>query len=198
MSGHIEDTAPEEHLRYRQYQQDLAAVTDAAEPELVAAVLRDPDQTMAESAVSEHLNTLAAQLIQLDARKFDQWAVVITEQLADHDFLIRRLQEWSLLKSITLDHPWTPEDVVATTDWFQRKAADTVTSRAALTLLAAQGRTQRVRTTATLRLRPAARNPHPDSGSALGIGPYSQCRSRVRVQILLTYGRGGGRGAWVM
>ncbi|MEU7146276.1 hypothetical protein ABZ942_43045 [Nocardia sp. NPDC046473] len=172
MSGHHEDTVPEEHLRYRQYQQALAAVTDADEPELVATVLRDPDQAMAQSAVSEHLNTRAAQLIQLGARQFDQWAVDITDQVADHDFLIRRLKEWTLLKSITLNHPWTPEDLLATTNWFQRKAADTVTSRAALTLLAAQARTQRVRTTANLRLHPRTpRNPHPDSGSALGIGP---------------------------
>ncbi|MFI6998580.1 hypothetical protein [Nocardia sp. NPDC050175] len=154
MSGHHEDTVPEEHLRYQRYQQGLAAVTDAAESELVATVRRDPDQTMAESAVSEHLNTRAAQLIQLGARQFDQWAVVITEQVAGHDFLIRRLQEWSLLKSITLNHPWTPEDVLATTDWFQRKVVDTATSPAALTLLAAKGRTRQVRTTATLRLRP--------------------------------------------
>lgn len=124
-----------------------------AEPELVATVLRDPDTVMAESAVSAHWDTRAAQLIQLGADRFDQWADVIAEQITGHDFLTRRLHEWTLLKSITLGHPWTPHELRTATDWLQRQVADTVTTPDALTLLAEHGRTRRVRNTAAHRLR---------------------------------------------
>ncbi|KAA8877215.1 hypothetical protein F3087_45295 [Nocardia colli] len=157
MTTRDETTVPEEHLRYRQHQQNLAAATDTTEPELVATVLRDPDSAMAESAVSAHLDIRAAQLIQLGADRFDQWADAIAEQITAHDFLTRRLHEWTLLKSITLNHSWSPDELRTATDWLQRKAADTITTPDALTLLAEQGRTRRVRNTAAHRLR---RTPH--------------------------------------
>ncbi|MEV6559091.1 hypothetical protein AB0M22_25480 [Nocardia sp. NPDC051756] len=156
-----EHTVPAEHLRYQQHMQNLAAVSATAEPELVATVLRDPDKAMAESAVSGHLDIRAAQLIQLGTHDFDQWAHAIAEQITGHDFLTRRLHEWTLLKSITLNHPWTPDDLRTATDWCQRKAADTTTTPTALTLLAEQGRTRQVRNTAARRLRL-----HPQTKSA--------------------------------
>ncbi|WP_107657893.1 hypothetical protein [Nocardia suismassiliense] len=153
MVGTNEDAVPAEHRRYWQYQRELAAVADNAEPELVATVLRDPDKVMAEAAVSGHFDKRAPQLIQLGSTHFDQWATSMSELIADHDFLARRLREWTLLKSIILSHTWTPEEVVAATDWFQRKAVDLITEADALHLLAEQGRTRRVRNAADRKLR---------------------------------------------
>ncbi|QBS39911.1 hypothetical protein [Nocardia sp. CS682] len=153
MVGTDEEAVPAEHRRYWQYQQDLAAVADKAEPELVAIVLRDPDKVMAEAAVSGHFDSRAPHLIRLDGSHFDQWATTMSELIADHNFLARRLREWILLKSIMLGHNWIPEDVVAASDWFQRKALDLITEADALALLAEQGRTRRVRNAADRKLR---------------------------------------------
>ncbi|WP_194835637.1 hypothetical protein [Nocardia sp. XZ_19_369] len=152
MVGTDEQAVPEEHRRYWKYQRDLAAVDDKAEPELVATVLRDPDKVMAEAAISGHFDQRAPQLMQLGSTRFDQWATTMSPLIAERKFLTRRLREWTLLKSIILGHNWTPEDVVAATDWLQRKAANTVTAPDALTLLTEHGRTRRVRNAANNRL----------------------------------------------
>ncbi|CAM4054256.1 hypothetical protein NONI108955_06370 [Nocardia ninae] len=153
MVGTDEETVPAEHRRYRQYQRDLAAVNDKAEPELVATVLRDPDKVMAEAAISGHFDKRAPQLMHLDGTHFDQWATTMSELIADHNFLARRLREWTLLKSIILGHTWIPEEVVAASDWLQRKALDLITEADALAMLAEQGRTRRVRNAADRKLR---------------------------------------------
>ncbi|MFF3223635.1 hypothetical protein ACFYV7_12660 [Nocardia suismassiliense] len=153
MVGTDEEAVPEEHRRYWKYQQDLAAVDDRAEPALVATVLRDPDKVMAEAAISGHFDKRAPQLMQLGSAHFDQWATTMSPLIADHELPTRRLQEWTLLKSIILGHNWTPEEVVAASDWFQRRAVDLLIDADALGLLADQGRTRRVRSAADRKLR---------------------------------------------
>ncbi|GAA2443096.1 hypothetical protein GCM10010191_69370 [Actinomadura vinacea] len=49
---------------------------------------------------------------------------------------------------ISVGAPWTAEDLVASSDWLQRAAAQKVTSRNALAVLATKGRTRRVRNAA--------------------------------------------------
>jgi hypothetical protein len=151
--------APDEHQRFARYLQDLAIVGDEDEADLVATVLRDPDQAMAQSAVVRHLDNRAARLLPLADQRFEDWAHAMANQISELDFLTRRLHEWTLLRSISLGKRWTAEQVTTASDWFQRKAAETMTSPAALTLLANEGRTRRVRAAASHRLHQRDQQP---------------------------------------
>jgi hypothetical protein len=151
--------APDEHRRFAHYLQELAVVRDEDETDLVATVLRDPDTTMAQSAVARHLDNQAAHLLPLPDQRFEDWARAIATEISELDFLTRRLHEWTLLRSITVGKPWAPKEIATASDWFQRKAAETVTSPTVLTLLASAGRTRRVRATASRRLHRQDRQP---------------------------------------
>ncbi|MFJ7072158.1 hypothetical protein [Streptomyces sp. NPDC098781] len=151
------DEEPAEHRRFADYLQALEAVAEEDEADLVAAVLRDQDATMANSAVVRHIDRRAADL--LTDPGFTSSARTLTEVVAGRDFLTLRLREWALLRAISLGDPWTAEEVTAATDWFQRKAVTTqlatpriAPSTRALSLLAEHGRTRRVRNAATRRL----------------------------------------------
>lgn len=145
---------PSEHWRYERHLASLAvapAGSAEAEAEVVAEVLRDPDPVMAESAVVTHLNRRAARLPA--GQEFAAWAQAMTAVLAGRAFPERRLREWSLLKAVTRGASWSAADLTAASDWCQRTAAHSLDSAEALTLLAAEGRTRRVRNAAAERLR---------------------------------------------
>ncbi|MFG2874451.1 hypothetical protein ACGFYU_05460 [Streptomyces sp. NPDC048337] len=145
---------PPEHWRYGRHLESLAVVPGGsaeAEAEVVAAVLRDPDPVMAESAVVTHLNRRAARLLADEG--FPAWAQAMTAALAGRAFPERRLREWTLLKAITDGEPWSAAELTAASDWCQRTAAQSLTSYEALSLLAAAARTRRVRNAAAERLR---------------------------------------------
>lgn len=144
---------PAEHQRFARYLQALEAVAEPDEAGLVAAVLRDEDATMADSAVGRHLDRRAADLL-TDSR-FTAWAQTLTEVIADRDFLACRLREWTLLRAIALGRPWAAEDLTRASDWCQRMAATTqiAPSSRALSLLAEHGRNRRVRNAAQLQLQ---------------------------------------------
>ncbi|MEU9256188.1 hypothetical protein AB0D66_30680 [Streptomyces sp. NPDC048270] len=147
-----EGAAPPEHWRYERHLDSLAAASgQPAEAAAVAAVLRDPDPVMAESAVVTHLNRRAARL--LDDEGFPGWARAMTAVLAGRAFPERRLREWTLLKAITSGQAWAATELTAASDWCQRTAAQTLTSSEALGLLAASARTRGVRNAAAARLR---------------------------------------------
>lgn len=152
MTDECFDEEPPEHLRYRRYLQDLEDVPAADEAALVAAVLRDPDVSMAEAAVNRHLECRAAHLLTDPA--FTDWARTLAMTIGDRPFLARRLREWCLLRAIAWDEPWTAEELTTASDWFQRTATVllAVTSPEALSLLAERGRTRRVRNAASRRL----------------------------------------------
>ncbi|MFG3140024.1 hypothetical protein ACGFZA_27930 [Streptomyces sp. NPDC048211] len=147
------DEEPPEHLRYRSYLQDLEDVSEADEAALVATVLNDPHVSMAEAAVNRRLERRAADLLTDPA--FTAWANTFATVIGDRPFLARRLREWTLLRAVALDEPWTAEELTTATDWFQRTATvvRVVTSHEALSLLAERGRTRRVRNAANRRLQ---------------------------------------------
>ncbi|MER5403107.1 hypothetical protein [Streptomyces sp. NPDC002599] len=147
------DEEPPEHLRYRSYLQDLEDVSEADEATLVATVLHDPHVSMAEAAVNRHLERRAAHLLTDPA--FTAWAHAFATVIGDRPFLARRLREWTLLRAVALDEPWTAEELTTASDWFQRTATVVlaVTSHEALSLLAERGRTRRVRNAASRRLQ---------------------------------------------
>lgn len=116
----------------------------------MAAVLRDPDPVMAESAVVTHLDRRAAGLLADEA--FPAWSQALGAAIGGRTFAARRLREWTLLKAVTRGEPWAAEDLLAASDWCQRTAAQSLHAEEALRLLAAAARTRRVRNTAAQRL----------------------------------------------
>ncbi|MGI5447483.1 hypothetical protein ACQEVM_17185 [Streptomyces sp. CA-243310] len=64
-----------------------------------------------------------------------------------HPFLTRRLQEWSLFRTITLGQPWHAGTLLDASDWLQLKAA-TTSNTGGIDLLVELGRTKRIRNTA--------------------------------------------------
>ncbi|WP_433499539.1 hypothetical protein ACQP1K_04145 [Sphaerimonospora sp. CA-214678] len=138
--------ADDEHQRFARYLRELADVRQEDEAALARSVLRDPDTVMAQSAVVRHLDRRAAQL--LTDPEFADWFHAMSTALGEQEFLVHRLQEWTLLRAIAINAPWKPEDLLAASDWFQRAAVQILTSPAALRLLASEGRTRRVRTVA--------------------------------------------------
>lgn len=162
MTGHRvedEDQEPPEHYRYRHYLRALEQVSEADEAALVASVLRDPDTAMAQAAVNRHIECRAADL--LTGAAFTAWARGLAPLVDGSPFLSGRLREWTLLRAVALDEPWTAEELIGASDWFQRTAsvAEVVTSPEALDLLAERGRTRRVRNAASRRLPPQRRQP---------------------------------------
>ncbi|MEJ8645612.1 hypothetical protein WKI68_39160 [Streptomyces sp. MS1.HAVA.3] len=147
------DEEPPEHGRYALYLEALDVVPEADEAELVAAVLRDECGSMAQSAVNRHMERRAAELL-TDAH-FPDWARMMATNIGDRDFLTGRLREWTLLRAIALDEPWTAEEVTSASDWFQRTAAaaEIISSPDALNLLAEHGRARRVRNAASRRVQ---------------------------------------------
>jgi hypothetical protein len=152
--SHSEDDAtqevPEEHLRFARYLHELADVRPEDEAGLVEMVLRDADTTMAQSAVVRHLDRRAAELLTDSA--FPDWCRALSSVIVDREFLVHRLREWMLLRSVAMGDSWRPAELVGASDWFQRTASQMVTSAAALRLLADSGRTRRVRAAASRRL----------------------------------------------
>ncbi|HZF89070.1 hypothetical protein [Streptomyces sp.] len=150
-----DDEEPAEHRRFARYLQALEAVAEADEAGLVAAVLGDEDATMADSAVSRHLDRRAAAL--LDGPAFGEWTGTMAEVVAGRAFLTRRLLEWNLLHSIARGGSWAAGELTEASDWCQRTAVTTsvISDPEALRLLARHGRTRRVRVAAGRRLREA-------------------------------------------
>ncbi|MGW6905860.1 hypothetical protein [Streptomyces sp. NPDC054940] len=153
MTGPQQGQEPAEHRRFADHLAALEAVSEADEIDLVTAVLRDEDAVMARGAVGRHLDRRADRLL-TDSR-FPAWAHTLAVVIAEHEFLARRLREWTLLRRIALGEPWTAEELAGASDWCQRTivSARVMTSPEALGLLAARGRTRRVRNAAAGRLR---------------------------------------------
>ncbi|MFI8892026.1 hypothetical protein [Streptomyces paradoxus] len=136
---------PAEHARFAAWLADLEQVADADEFELVGRVLADPDQVMARAAVVRHLDRRAAELCPGTA--WEEWAAAMDRAVTAHPFLTRRLREWSLFRAVTLRLPWDADELLASSDWLQLKAAAGPAPEA-LGVLADRGRTKRIRTTA--------------------------------------------------
>ncbi|MEU8756684.1 hypothetical protein AB0C88_40025 [Streptomyces chartreusis] len=133
---------PAEHRRFRAYLSALEQVTDADESGLVSKVLDAPDRTMAQSAVTRHLDRRATDLHH--GPGYEPWAASMAQVVIGHPFLARRLQEWTLFRAITLSQSWSTDALLGSSDWLQLKAA-TAANTDAVELLAERGRTKRIR-----------------------------------------------------
>ncbi|MEV4317334.1 hypothetical protein [Actinocrispum sp. NPDC049592] len=139
-----------EHIRWAGYRKALADVPQAEETALVASVLTDPDQVIAEAAVSEHIERRATALLRCQG--FAEWAARVAPVVDGHPFLTQRLQEWALLRAITRTEPWSPAALLTASDYLQRLVTTHTDCPEALTLLAESGKTRRIRTTAKAKI----------------------------------------------
>ncbi|WP_406109806.1 hypothetical protein OG698_44310 [Streptomyces sp. NBC_01003] len=145
-----QEEEPAEHLRFWTYLREFEQVTEADEVDLVSEVLTDPDETMARSAVLRYLDSRAADLHSGPA--YESWATKMTQATARYPFLTRRLHGWSLFRAVTLRQSWRPDALLDSSDWLQRKTAE-ASNAAALEILAARGRTKRIRNAARINLK---------------------------------------------
>ncbi|MFF1306181.1 hypothetical protein [Streptomyces sp. NPDC058307] len=103
LNGPDDRLTEDEHQRFARYLHELAVVRDEDEADLVTRILRDPDTTMAQSAIVRHLDRRAALLLTDDG--FTAWARAMAEISAEREFLARRLRAWTLPWSITVGEP---------------------------------------------------------------------------------------------
>lgn len=142
---------PPEHVRFAAYLQALEQVADPEELGLITTVLTDPDQAMAQSAIVRHLDRRASSLC--PGPGYEPWAQLMTEATARHPFLAQRLREWSFFRAIKLAQPWDADTLTASSNWLQRKIAESPDAADALAVLAENGRTKRIRNAAEANLR---------------------------------------------
>ncbi len=159
LSGHdpaeVRASISDEHTRYDLYHRALKASSPEAERQIAGMILRDPDPGMAQAALVDHVDRLAAELDAL--RPFRERVGHIRAAAAGFDFLQRRISEWELLKR-SAEHPedCAPE-ILQASHWLQRRLADESASPAVLQALAEDGRTRKIRNIARDRgRRPAA------------------------------------------
>ncbi|MFE7896093.1 hypothetical protein ACFU3E_00850 [Streptomyces sp. NPDC057424] len=155
MSAGDTEKEPGEHVRFARYLDELERVTEADEADLTGRILTDPDPTMARSAVLRHVDRRGAELCLGPA--WEEWVETMTAAVLRHPLLTRRLREWALFRAVTLRLPWRREDLIASSDWLQLKAA-AGPSPEGRRVLAEHGRTKRIRHTA--RTGPAPHGEH--------------------------------------
>ncbi|MFC8450829.1 hypothetical protein [Kitasatospora sp. NPDC057223] len=156
----VQASITDEHTRYDLYRRALRADAPEAEERILGIVLRDPDRGMAESALVDHVDRLAAGLD--GSRPFAERVGPVREAAAGFGFLQRRISEWELLKQ-SAEHPGecAPE-ILHASHWLQRKLAAESPSAAVLQALAEDGRTRKIRNIA----RDRGRRPGPSGGGA--------------------------------
>lgn len=125
---------------------------------MVRRILTDPDRQMARSAVLRHLDRRAATLHRSDDATWQAWTDPLAEAVRDDPFLTARLQEWTVLHTVTANPSWNPataEALATASDWLQRRLTETPDAPApvpapvpALAFLAEHGRTRRIRAAA--------------------------------------------------
>ncbi|MEU7909141.1 hypothetical protein [Actinoplanes sp. NPDC049118] len=136
-----EDT-DDEHQRWTLYQRAIGC--EACHPQLLAAVLLDPDDVLVAAVVTQMMEWV-------EAPGRERWiASVRTEK--DRRYASRRAGEVDILR-LQGAIPNLDRELLATwTDWLQIRLAETTTVVGTLDQLARHGRTKRIRRTAAQRL----------------------------------------------
>ncbi|GAA1083356.1 hypothetical protein [Kitasatospora arboriphila] len=147
-----EGWAEDEHLRYRLYQECLAACPSAADEErIVEIVVRDQDAAMAESTLVWHVDRLAPDFT--TAEDFADRVSTLAGQAPGFAFLQARIGQWVPVKRAEADPEGSVAAVLAGNLWLQRTIADTSRSPVLLGVLAERGAARKLRNTAADRLR---------------------------------------------
>ncbi|GAA3488629.1 hypothetical protein GCM10018987_27120 [Streptomyces cremeus] len=156
----------DEHVRTAAYQRVVAAVVASGSREreraVVDVLLRDPHELGAKTAVVALVDGVARRaggLGEFRARAEELRVAAGRFRGEGHRaFVRRRIDDWVLWHSVREGRVPTAGELAEATDWMQRLLAGQSTSTAVLALLAASGRTRKVRNVAKGRVagvRPA-------------------------------------------
>lgn len=128
------------HARWELYRATLA--TDAARPALLAAVTAEPDGALASGVVGEVLE-------RVPRGERDAWVRALAPEV--RAFSERRARELGVLEDLrsgAMAPDRVPELIDGWSDWLQSRIVADVPDEAVLRVLAASGRTKRIRRTA--------------------------------------------------
>ncbi|MDQ3786875.1 MAG: hypothetical protein M3422_06485 [Actinomycetota bacterium] len=144
----------DEHVRWAVYRRVIASLTADSEHTAVAAILRDPADLVARSAVVELVDTRAMQAT--DPAAFQEWAAGLDlgDLAAVHQEFVRgRVHDWTVYLAVENGHTPTAAEIDGVTNRMQRLLAEHSTSQAVLAVLAETGRTRKIRNIAANRIR---------------------------------------------
>ena len=115
----------------------------------VAVMLADPDTSAGDGALIAHIDQRAEELY--PTPEFDGWWRDMAASVRERPFPVARIAEWLLYRNIALDRPWKADHLLRASIWLQQRVAANLSSPRARTLLAEQGRAERIRTLAAER-----------------------------------------------
>jgi hypothetical protein len=126
-------------------------VTDNPDEEFiaVAVMLADPDTSAGDAALLAHIDQRAQEL--LAEPEFDAWWRGMAASVRERPFPVARIAEWLLYRNIALDRPWKPDHLLRASGWLQQRVATDLDNADALSILAEQGRAERIRALAAQR-----------------------------------------------
>jgi hypothetical protein len=153
----VGDAVADEHVRWSVYQR-IASVAAASRERggdraIVAAMLRDPVEMVAKSAVVDLVDKVAVKAT--DPTEFRRWSAEVLletdrfEAEGNREFVRRRIRDW--LCYLSVKDGQVPAELAEVSNWMQRVLAETSTSLPVLTLLAESGRTRKIRNIAKNR-----------------------------------------------
>ncbi|HEY2695329.1 MAG TPA: hypothetical protein VGJ45_07665 [Pseudonocardiaceae bacterium] len=115
----------------------------------VAVMLADPDTSAGDAALLAHIDQRAQEL--LAEPEFDAWWRGMAASVRERPFPVARIAEWLLYRNIALDRPWKPDHLLRASGWLQQRVATDLDNADALSILAEQGRAERIRALAAQR-----------------------------------------------
>jgi len=154
----VDDAVADEHVRSSVYQRVVSVTASrdrASGLAIVAAILRDPDEMVAKTAVVALVDKVA--MGTTCSAEFRQWSAELlseTDRLkveGHREFIRSRVHDWLFYLSIKDGKLPTAAELAGVTDWMQRLLADHSTSLPLLTLLTESGRTTKIRNVAKNR-----------------------------------------------
>ncbi|MBC9715023.1 hypothetical protein H9Y04_20955 [Streptomyces sp. TRM66268-LWL] len=157
----VDQAVADEHVRARAYQRVVlvAAASQSRDGDraTVAAMLRDPLESVAKTAVVALVDAVARQAT--CRAEFGQWSAELLPEVgrlgtaAHREFIRRRIDDWLFHLSVEAGHVPTPAELAQVTDWMQRVLAKGSTSPAVLALIADSGNRKKTRNIARNRAR---------------------------------------------
>jgi hypothetical protein len=155
----VDEAVVDEHVRSSVYQRVVsvaaASRNRASGRATVAAILRDPDEMVAKTAVVGLVDKIAMRTT--SPVEFRQWSTELLQETdrlkveAHREFIRSRVHDWLFYLSIKDSKLPTRAELADVTDWMQRLLADHSTSLPLLALLTESGRTTKIRNAAKNR-----------------------------------------------
>ncbi|MEU1015713.1 hypothetical protein ABZ383_28070 [Streptomyces sp. NPDC005900] len=155
----VDDAVANDHARTSAYLR-VVSVTAASQSRdrdraIVAAILRDPNEMGAKTAVVALVDEIARKAT--GPAEFRRWADELLPEIdrlrtqAYREFILRRVQDWLFHLAVEDGHVPTAAELAQVTDWMQRHLAEWSTSPAVLAVVAGSARTKKTRNIAKNR-----------------------------------------------